>query len=212
MIPINEHLMRALCAVCCVCWPIGAAAQGAAYLLQFIGKKLQQVPLYQPIQGADRLIMQFTGATAPAANACTDVTANGWGLVSFSDGIHSLASLEQEGWQLSTANLSVCTDATGKNILSWSGQFTLLYQYPSDDYYVYAALFEAPAAQGVNYPGPLFYGVQMQHWVDFGLHGVMEDWNPTSPGAWKLKGAGEWGPLNIRYKSPMRLVVASRAS
>ncbi len=181
--------MRALFLACCVGWPIATAAQGATYALQFKGKNLQQVPNYQPIQGATRLVIEFTGPAPPAANVCTEVTANRWGLASFSDGRHSLSSLEQEGWQLSTANLSLCMDGTGTKILTWSGQFTLLYHYPSDDYYAYAVLYEAPAAGGENYPGPLFYGVQIQHWVNFGLEDVTENWNPSTPGAWKLKQA-----------------------
>lgn len=161
------------------------AAHGAEYKLAFAGRKLSAAAGYPSIPGAHKLDMLFTGGTELAANGCTYVTNAGWDLASFTDGTHSLASLEQEGWLVSTVNLSVCTGTTAKTVVSWSGQFTLLHNYPSADYYAYSAIFENPAAQGQYYPGTLYYGVQILHFVNYLLVGVKEDWNPASPGAWR---------------------------
>jgi hypothetical protein len=166
-------------------------ANAKTYQLAFTGKSVKKPPgcsgtTCSGISGADQLGLVFAGPTKLPANQCSSPLGNGWSLVSFTDGVNTLASLEAAGWTISSVDLSVCTDSTGKKVVSWSADFDLLFNYPSADYNAYSASTSSTAHPGEDFPGNFYYAIQIQDVVNGNLAGVAEDWNATKPGSWKL--------------------------
>jgi hypothetical protein len=171
-----------------------ATANAATYQLTFTGKKLTPPPgcsnsFCSGVSGANQLDFVFSGTSRLPANRCSTPLDSGWNLVSFTDGANTLASLETAGWTIigSQTELYVCTNSTGKKIVSWEAGVELTYNYPSEDYYAYEAGVSSTAHAGQYYPGDFYYAIQIPHVVNGSTVGVAEDWNPAKPGSWKLK-------------------------
>jgi hypothetical protein len=177
--------MRTLIAAGCAVMLVTGAASAKTYQLTYTGKKLSRAEGAKAIKGVNRVILVLDSATPYPKSTCFNLPLTD--LASLTDGVDTLASLAASGYVLSapTSSISLCTDARGKQIVSWQIVFE----------------FDAPPQGGaegaefglVSYSTPLEHGgyydeadFRTQHKKNGRIDQHADD-NVMAAGTWRYK-------------------------
>jgi hypothetical protein len=157
---------------------MAAPACAKTFQLKYTGGQLDRVS-GRGIRGAKRLVYVITSKKPFPKNSCFDVPLAE--VTAFTDGVDSIATLTAAGYTLDqTSTLSLCSDASGRHILTWQINYTFSEpsQYPGRDSTYYSDT-DNPAS---GYYDTCTFSIAEQH--NYKIRGMA---NPRAPGTWKYK-------------------------
>jgi hypothetical protein len=161
---------------------LAAPACAKTFQRTYTGGSLERIG-DRGIHGAKRLVYVITSKKPFPKNTCFDVPLAE--VTAFTDGIDSIATLTAAGYTLDqTSTLSLCSDSSGRNILTWQINYTFSEpsQYPGRDN-IYYSDTDNPVSGGVGgYYDECTFAIAEQN-----NNKVLAMINPRAPGTWKYK-------------------------
>jgi hypothetical protein len=159
------------------------SANATTYQLTYTGHKMVGQTEYgeKPIRGVKHFSFVVQSTTPFPKSACVDIAPSQ--VVTFTDGVDTPTSLTAAGYVVQTGNsFSVCTDGTGKKLVSWK----ILYAYIRvhgglKDYYDAGSIFPAQSPDPVE--DLVYFALQKRT----GGGRVLENINTNNPGKWKYQ-------------------------
>ncbi len=161
----------------------GASAK--TYQLTYTGNRLSVLGDYRPIRHAKRVVLVMESSTPYPKNECFTLPVTA--LSSLSDGADTMASLQAAGYTLNppTSSISLCTDAGGKQVVSWQ----IMFEFDAvpqggayaDEYYL--SSLSAPPHNPSVYDAAVFRTQNKKG----GRVNYRGDGNLVSAGTWRYK-------------------------
>jgi hypothetical protein len=157
---------------------LAAPACAKTFQLTYTGGSLERIG-DRGIHGAKRLVYVITSKKPFPKNSCFDVPLAE--VTAFTDGIDSIATLTAAGYTLDqTSTLSLCSDASGRHILTWQINYTFSEpsQYPGKNNAYTSETYNPTSSY---YDECTFTIAEQYNDKSKGMA------NPRAPGTWKYK-------------------------
>jgi hypothetical protein len=177
--------MRTFIAAACAVMLVTGAASAKTYQLTYTGKRMSDPLGYKPIRNARKVVLAFESPIPYPKNSCFNLPLTD--LTSLTDGADTQASLAASGYILDNNDSSIllCTDASGKRILSWQ----IAFEYSADlQQNLYAGQFNLSSAstppQGYRDYDAVVFRTQKKKGGRVSYHAMS---NQVAAGNWRYK-------------------------